>query len=198
METGTILKAGNSATVVKIKVADRILVIKRYNLKSRFHAFSRALRPTRAIISWRNANRLKLMGIPTPQPLAFIEERRGPIRRRAYFIMAYVSGEPIAEVIQKNMDNVEVLGACADHLQQLMGQLHRIRLSHGDLKAGNLLLKDAGLHILDLDGMRKHRSKGKFERAFRKDVRRLLSNWHDNAFFSELLVSGLRDVLGEI
>jgi tRNA A-37 threonylcarbamoyl transferase component Bud32 len=197
METGTILKAGNSATVVKIKVADRILVIKRYNLKNRSHAFSRALRPTRAIISWRNANRLKLMGIPTPQPLAFIEERLGPLRRRAFFISEYIPGESISEAIEKNKDTPKQLMHYANYLIHLLKHFYRLRISHGDLKSTNLVVYDDHLHVLDLDGMHKHLFLYFFKRAFRKDINRLIGNWQQNVTFSELLTKRIIEAFSD-
>ena len=198
METGTILKAGNSATVVKIKVADRILVIKRYNLKSRFHAVSRALRPTRAIISWRNANRLRFMGVSTPQPLAVIEERWGPLRGRAYFISAYLAGQPINEVIQQNLSDIDVLNNCADLVLRILQQFCRLRLSHSDLKASNLIVAQDQLFIIDLDGMKKHTSNRKFQHAFRRDIIRLLQNWRCGNIFHTLLKTRIREVFPNV
>jgi tRNA A-37 threonylcarbamoyl transferase component Bud32 len=194
MAAGTVLKAGNSATVVKIDLAGRPLVVKRYNLKNRRHALGRALRPSRAAVAWCNANRLQFLGIATPRPLALLEERWGPLRRRAFFLSDYVAGKPIAEVIEENRENPEVLASCADQLRRLLQRLKQLRLSHSDLKASNLILAEGRLYLLDLDGMRKHRGTRGFQRAFRKDVRRLRENWRHNNAFSALMNARIREV----
>ncbi|MDR0634468.1 MAG: phosphotransferase, partial [Azoarcus sp.] len=92
MASGTPLKDGNTATVVRVEVDGRMLVIKRYNLKSAAHSLSRAWRPSRAWLSWREGHRLRFLGIPTPTPRALIEERLGPLRRRAWLMTDYHGG----------------------------------------------------------------------------------------------------------
>ena len=194
MAAGTILKAGNSATVVLVEQDGEPLVIKRYNLKNRRHALARALRPTRARVSWRNANRLRFMGIATPQPLALLERRWGPLSGRAYFIAEHVAGEPLTAVVRRHRDDPALLAACADNLAHLLESLHQLRLSHGDLKASNLLWHGDELYLLDLDGMRKHSLQAGFRRAFRKDIRRLLENWRQDPAFTALLKTRLREI----
>ena len=193
MAAGSILKAGNSATVVRIEGDSEPLVVKRYNLKNRRHALARALRPTRARLSWRNANRLRFMGVATPQPLALLEHRWGPLRGRAYFIAEYLAGEPFTEVVARR-EEFALLTNCADQLVHLLKRLQKLRLSHGDLKASNLLWHCGRLYLLDLDSMRKHRRQTAFQRSFGKDIRRLLENWRHDAVFTALLKSRLREI----
>lgn len=189
---GSVLKAGNTATVVRITSGNQPLVVKRYNIKNPWHALRRAMRPTRAMISWRNSNRLRFMGVPTPEPLAVVENRWGPLRGRAYFITAYLAGEPIDSVVDKNKTEPDNLAFCADLILQLLIRLHRLRLSHSDLKASNLLLCEGQLYVLDLDGMQKHYSYRRFQRAFQRDVKRLLQNWRNDASFHSMLETRIR------
>jgi tRNA A-37 threonylcarbamoyl transferase component Bud32 len=193
MAGGTILKDGNTATVFRTICRERQIVIKRYNLKNMWHAFRRSLRPTRAIISWRSANRLRFMGIPTPQPLAVIEKRWGPLRGRGYFIMEYLPGNSIDRVIKNSAADLTMLTRCADLLLQLLKRLHQLRLSHGDLKASNLLLFDDQLYMLDLDGMQKHHSTRRFRVAFQRDIKRLLQNWQHETIFYPLLKKRIKE-----
>ena len=177
IETGTILKAGNSATVARCSVDGQDVVVKRYNIKNRVHALSRSLRPSRAMISWQNAQRLRFIGIATPRPLAVIEERWGWIRRRAYFIMAYLPGETIDRIIRARIDQPLAIAHWFGQLETLLMQLAGARISHGDFKATNFLISSNQLYLVDLDGMQAHRNPAKFKRAFRKDLRRLQLNW---------------------
>ncbi|MET0379353.1 MAG: hypothetical protein ABW049_10225, partial [Spongiibacteraceae bacterium] len=85
-----VLKAGNTATVVRTVIDDAAVVIKRYNIKSWRHALSRCWRPTRAAHSWQFAHLLEIAGIRSPQPVALVERRWGWLRGRAYFVCAAV------------------------------------------------------------------------------------------------------------
>ena len=69
------LKDGNSSTVMVVRVNDRPVVVKRYNIKGRRHGLARALRATRAARAWRNAHALLFDGVPTARPLAMLEKR---------------------------------------------------------------------------------------------------------------------------
>lgn len=179
IEAGTILKAGNSATVARCAVDGQDIVVKRYNIKNRSHALSRSLRPSRAMVSWTNAHRLRFLGIDTPRPLAVIEERCGVVRKRAYFIMAYRSGETIDEALRAATDDPRKVSYLLDQLTALIHQLAKARISHGDFKATNFLLSSGRLYLVDLDGMRAHKTASAFNRAHRKDILRLKQNWAD-------------------
>ena len=179
IETGTVLKAGNRGTVAKLSIDGREIVVKRYNIKSMAHAISRGLRPSRAMVSWENAHRLRFLGIRTPRPLAVIEERWGIRRKRAFFFMAHRPGITIDQALRGALDNPQAVNHYLDLLGDLLKQLAAALISHGDCKATNFLLSSQGLYLVDLDGMRAHRFKSAHRRAFRRDMDRLLCNWQD-------------------
>jgi serine/threonine-protein kinase RIO1 len=77
---------------------------------------------------------------------------------------------------QRSLDDAELLA-----LDALLRQMVTARLSHGDFKANNLLLRDNHLAIIDLDSMRQHNSEEKFRRAFARDLKRLLRNWPEES-----------------
>ena len=187
IDAGTILKAGNTATVARIAIDGQDLVVKRYNIKNGAHALSRSLRPSRAMISWTNAHRLRFLGIGTPHPLAVIEERWGVVRKRAYFIMAHRPGKTIDEALRAVVDDSAEVARLLDQLGQLLQQLAAARISHGDFKATNFLLSSNRIYLLDLDGMRAHKTSSAFERAFRQDLARLKRNWADLPFVGRCL-----------
>lgn len=180
------LKRGNSASVVRVQIDDRPWVIKRYNLKGFGHWLRRCWRPSRAWHSWRNAQRLVLWGLPTPRPVALLESRFGWLRGRAFYVSEYVPGEPLGTVLAAASPARRV--ALVERLCRLLADLARLNLSHGDLKATNLLVdQEDNLMLLDLDAMRRHRRLGSFRRAFARDLARLRANWADQpALLAEL------------
>ena len=179
MAAGGILKDDDGDTVVRVDFAGRPLVIKRYNLKSMAHALSRAFRPSRAWRSWREGHRLRFLGIHTPQPRAMIEERLGPIRRRAWIITDYCPGPTMIERLKPHVDAAAPPPAEGAALLRLMEAFYANRIKHGDFKANNLLWDEAmgSIIVIDLDATAQHAFPFAAARAWRRDRARLLANW---------------------
>ncbi|KAB2920692.1 MAG: hypothetical protein F9K30_15950 [Dechloromonas sp.] len=171
---GRLLKDGGTCTVAAAEVAGRQLVIKRYNLKHWRHALSRAWRPSRAWHSWQAAHRLLFFGIATPLPLALIEERAGPLRGRAFLVAEHCPGDNLLETLDPAQEPLPAIGQA---LLRLFSTLHRLKISHGDLKATNLLWHAGRIVLIDLDALVQHRSERSFRRAWQRDRARLLRNW---------------------
>jgi tRNA A-37 threonylcarbamoyl transferase component Bud32 len=176
---GMLLKNGNTATVALTEHAGQLLVIKRYNIKHAAHAFSRAWRPSRAWHSWREGHRLRFLGINTPAPRALIEERFGPLRRRAWLVVDYHPGRNLAEHLAPFVDHAAPPPAEGEALLRFIAALRANRISHGDFKANNLLWDDVlgDIVVIDLDAMQQHSSRIGYVRAWRRDRARLLANW---------------------
>jgi len=174
MEGGRLLKRGNTCTVAQVNIDGRPVVVKRYNLKSLRHALSRLWRPSRGWHSWREGHRLRLFGIPTPAPLALVEERHGPLRGRAWLVNEFCAG---VDLLSHLRPTSAPPAAEAAALRTLFATLHRERISHGDLKATNLLWDGRDIQLIDLDAMRQHRKPATYARAWRRDRQRLLRNW---------------------
>ena len=193
---GRALKLGGSATVAQVRQADRELVVKRYNVKNLGHWLKRFWRPSRAWHSWVEGNRLQLLGIVTPQPLAVLERRWCWLRGRAYLITEYCGGQDIIARFQPYLDKdgdgsppeADLLA-----LDRLFAALLRERISHGDFKGSNLLwinAQDEGQgrwSLIDLDAMQQHRSARSFARAYARDRARFLRNWPADSQLFKLL-----------
>jgi tRNA A-37 threonylcarbamoyl transferase component Bud32 len=171
----TLLKDGGSSTVARHGSGASEVLVKRYNIKGLVHWLSRFWRPTRAWHAWQAGHRLRFLGLQTPEPLALIEERFGPLRRRGWLITAFAPGQQLLDVL-----------GCGDELPSAeLGQailstfsgLHAARISHGDCKATNFLWDGQVLFIIDLDSMQAHRAGGAWLRAWGEDRARLIRNW---------------------
>jgi tRNA A-37 threonylcarbamoyl transferase component Bud32 len=171
---GVLLKDGATCTVARVDSADRPLVIKRYNLKTLRHALTRLWRPSRAWHSWREGHRLRFLGISTPAPLALIEERFGPLRRRAWLITEFCAGPNLREHLSSDCPPPPEE---AKAITSLFRTMHELCISHGDLKATNLLWHDGRVVVIDLDATVQHRSSSAHARAWCRDRVRLLRNW---------------------
>ena len=174
MRAGEMLKDGRTSTVAQVAFGGRSLVIKRYNLKGLRHVLARFWRPSRAWHSWREAHRLAFFGIATPRPLALVEERVGPFRRRAYLITDHCPGTNLLKML--SADDVPQADV-ARAIQGVFKSLHDLRISHGDLKATNLLWHAGQVFLIDLDAMRQHASSRSHAKAWARDRARFLRNW---------------------
>lgn len=170
---GHLLKDGHSATVARVDSPCGPLVVKRYNIKNGWHRLRRMFRRSRAWVSWANSHRLDFLGIKTVKPVALVEERFGPLRSRAFFVTEYVHA-PDASTLEEPME--DQVRAIVD----LLKSLSMAGVSHGDLKATNLLLSDEGAVILDLDSMTEHADADKRRTAQKRDLERFLKNWEFN------------------
>ena len=185
------LKQGNTCTLWAVQVDQRMLVVKRYNIKGVAHRISRAFRATRAAVSWKNAHRLTMYGILTARPVALVEERFGPVRGRAWYISEFVAGDDASSLCgQAMLDKAGQIRA-GQKLTDLLAQLALSSLSHGDMKATNFILSERGAVVIDLDAMRKHDAAESFQRAQRRDLRRFMRNWEacpeTRAMFAEMM-----------
>ena len=177
VRSGHRIKDGNTATVARIHFQDQALIIKRYNIKDLWHRLRRCLRPSRGRIAWRNAHLLRLIGVDTPLPRALIEERWGPFRARAFLICAHQPGPHLADYWRDDWGAHDPRRDALAPLATLIQLLYAARISHGDMKATNLIVDDGRVFLMDLDGLRPHWRSSVFARHFRKDCDRLLRNW---------------------
>lgn len=185
------MKNGNTCSIIKTDLADYSLVVKRYNIKNILHGLKRSLRKTRAAVSWKNAHRLQWLDINTPKPIALIEKRWGFIRRQAYYISQYIEGATLNDFILK-CDEPEKIKQIADLITTAFARLYQGGLSHGDLKASNLLISQQQVYLLDLDSMRKHKCTHSLKRVWRRDINRFLRNFTEQPAVKEIFLEVLK------
>jgi tRNA A-37 threonylcarbamoyl transferase component Bud32 len=179
IDSSRLLKGGNSSTVALAEVNNKLLVIKRYNIKNFIHALKRYPRITRAWSSWRNAHRLELLGIPTPKPIAFLEKRWGPFRSTSYYISEYIDGTDLYSMITSDRSKEIKIEALSIKFGEMLKLLVDANMSHGDFKATNFIVAGEKLYIIDIEGMREHICRWSLRRSLKRDCRRFMKNWKD-------------------
>ncbi len=173
-----ILKSGNTCTVVLAKIDELSIVIKRYNIKNFWHRLGRALRKTRASVSWANAHRLQLLDIATANPIALIEARQFGFRGKAYFIAEYIDAPDIRTFFKQTSDKT-LRAQAIKALAQLFYRLYCLNIAHGDMKASNIKMLGTQPFLIDLDSMRQYRYAYFASKAHGRDLRRFMQNWKD-------------------
>ncbi len=177
-----LLKNGNTCTVSLVQIEAKQVVIKRYNIKSFWHRVSRALRQSRAAVSWANAHRLKLLNIATAQPIALIESYCVGLKGKAYFLSEYIDAPDAAQFFVQTRDKTQRAEA-VKNIANLFYRLYLLHISHGDTKATNIKMRGTKPVLIDLDSMRQHASIN--QTAHARDLRRFMENWQDdNALYN--------------
>jgi tRNA A-37 threonylcarbamoyl transferase component Bud32 len=174
---GRYLKKGNTCTIVRAQIDGAEVVLKRYNIKGAWHGVKRALRRTRASISWQNAQLLRFYGIDTPQPIAFIERGFGRGRHASYFISEYVSGRTCSDYFRDATVSSEDKRRAGKRIGEMLTTLARFRIRHGDMKATNIIIGQNRTYLVDLDGMREYRTANAYRRGLSRDLDRFRRNW---------------------
>ncbi|VEF07468.1 Serine/threonine protein kinase [Pseudomonas fluorescens] len=187
LDRGHLYKTGGAASVGKVEVAGRALVIKRYNIKNFAHWLKRFWRPSRAWHSWHEGNRLAFLGIATPKPLAVLEKRFLWLRRRAYLITEYLPGPDIIERFAPYVESGAAPETELQALDQLFARLIAERISHGDFKGHNLFWQEDRWALIDLDSMCQHASLGSFAPAYARDRARFMRNWPESSALHQVI-----------
>lgn len=187
LDQGHLYKTGGAASVGRVEVAGRALVIKRYNIKNFAHWLKRFWRPSRAWHSWREGNRLAFLGIATPKPLVVLEKRFLWLRRSAYLVTEFLPGPDIIERFAPYVENGQAPEAELLALDQLFARLIAERISHGDFKGHNLFWQTDRWALIDLDSMCQHSSVGSFAPAYARDRARFMRNWPENSALYQVI-----------
>lgn len=174
------LKRGNRCTVALARSSRGPLVVKRFNLRGRFHTLAHTVKRSRATLNWHGGHRLQSLGVATPEPLACLEHRLGPLRFRSFVVLPYLDGWRMHTFLawhQVSRDQMQSLGQQFLFIRQAMVSA---RLTHGDLRADNLLITASGnqlkLWLIDLDSLRSHRSDAALQHYTQRDTKRFFQD----------------------
>ena len=128
-----------------------------------------ALRPSRARREWRAARYLYGAGIPTPEPLAMLERRRGPLLEQAASASRHLATRKTFEPALLSMPGAKAR-VLLERATALVRALHDRGVSHRDLHSGNVLVGPgpgdrATIHVIDLHKVRVGHPVGRRRRA---------------------------------
>jgi len=180
-----VLKNDRTTTVAKLQVANQTLILKRYNPRNQWHKIKRALRKSRARRCWEMSFAFKRAGLNVSPPLMMFEDRYGLLRMNAYFANEFLSGDELLSALP-SMDEA-AQQAVKSAVLSAFEKLAAARISHGDMKATNLLWVDNELFFIDLDAAQQHSPWSlTWRKNHNKDKRRFLKNWQHHGDLLQL------------
>jgi len=174
INSGQLLKNDKTTTVAKIDIAGTTLVIKRYNARSFWHRIKRSLRQSRAMRCWLMSEKFTSAGLQVAPRLAMVEKRFGPFCLDAYFIAAWVEAEELLVWLPEQSPAEK--NKVKEQMTLVFNKFKQYRLSHGDMKATNLLWQNGNVVFLDLDAAAQHESNALWLRGYRRDKKRFAKN----------------------
>lgn len=166
------IKKGNTCSLFTVNIDNKLLVVKRYNVKGLMHQLRNSLQESRAVRSWQYANLLQLFAIPAAKPVAFIEQYKLGLRTYSYFIADYISNVTLTDSLLKSVDD-EII----KNTKKLIRNLGVLKIAHGDMKSNNFLVDDKQVAIVDFDSMSWPAITKMWLEARRKDILRFRKNW---------------------
>jgi tRNA A-37 threonylcarbamoyl transferase component Bud32 len=184
LDKGQIFKSDNTTYVSRLSVNGKDLVVKRYNHKGIIHSLRHTIKKSRARRGWLNSHRLCLLQIPTPRPLAYIEQRKGILVWQSYFITEYVEGQRLYDFLRDNTISEKKYSEAIRQIKEILDTLEGYRITHGDLKHTNILIAENGPILTDLDGITMHRWNWMYKIKRKKDLNRLTKYGQINLGFA--------------
>lgn len=108
------------------------------------------------------AHRLRAIGIDTPRPLGYVERATTPGRYVSFAATEYIFAHTLVDIRDKGMSMLGVGGrafhakrALIERVAAVFRSMHAHRMFHADLHAGNLLIDDESVLVIDLESMRR-------------------------------------------
>ncbi|QSQ19523.1 hypothetical protein JY651_29920 [Pyxidicoccus parkwayensis] len=138
-------RAGNFATVYKLRCGERDFAVR---------CFTRPIQQDQAVRYAEVIRHLSMNWMSSSVEVAFLS--RGIQVQGHWFPivkMEWVQGESLAAHVDKHHASPKALFDLAAAWLQLLEDLRRARVAHGDLQHGNVVVTPEGLRLVDYDGM---------------------------------------------
>jgi serine/threonine protein kinase len=174
MDKGQTLKNDKTSYVSRLTWNGSDIVVKRYNHRGFVHSLRHTIKGSRALRAWLNAHRLMILQIATPKPLAYIEQHKGPFVWKSYLVTECVDGQNLHQFLRNGSISEEKRSAAIQQTIDLLNNLNRYKISHGDMKHTNILITDKGPVLTDLDAMRTHKWNWTYKARQIKDWERFI------------------------
>jgi len=168
----------------------------RYRYRNRWKAFLGLFRRCRALRGWFFGHALLQREIATPRPIAVCRVRRPWLGPESYLATEWVEGAENLHLYGWRLaalspsDRLRRAARCAESLGRLIGRMHAHQITHGDLKASNLLAVEKGedikTYVIDAEDVRIARRLTSAQRA--ADLARLAASVQAHPWVTRTIV----------
>lgn len=150
-------------------------VVKHYHSMGWKGRLRQMLGLSHGMTSWRRGLTWSLLGVPTPEPVLLVEFNRGAHAGQSVIVCPNFAGIRLSEIMETDRDRAAII---AEEVRDWLALLQWAGLSHGDMKAQNILVNDRNdMCFIDLDaGSVSGRNILRGDRS-KKDRARFERNW---------------------
>lgn len=149
-------------TVKKMRLHDTPVVVKSFKVPEGIRAFVYGrIRKSKARRSFEHAKRLHTLGISTPDPIAFMEQRRRSRLSASHYVCEYSPHDfsmKYALSVNEDGRHPDEAGAIIEAFTRFTFELHEAGVLHRDHNASNTLVRDQTgaweFTIIDINRMR--------------------------------------------
>ena len=113
-----------------------------------------------------------MLDIATPKPLAYIEQHKKKLIWKSYLVTEYIEGQKLYDFRQTGNINKEQHETIDNQIKEMLDEMEKNHITHGDLKHTNILITDKGPVLIDLDGMKVHKWSWSYKSSRTKDLQR--------------------------
>lgn len=174
MASKQIIKNDTATTVVRASWMGKDIVIKRHNDRGILRRLGYMLKGSRAKRAWFHGRLLGRIGVPTPEPLAYVERSRCGLVGESFLVTSYMAGINFYHYIRDERLPAEQRRRTVEQIKHIMTTLSSHRISHGDSKLSNFLVAAGGPILTDLDSMRVHWLSVMAQRGAKNDMARFM------------------------
>lgn len=171
-----ILKHDISSTVINLLSGTKKFVIRRDNFKNIFKAIKRIFSKSRSRKLWEKGNRLNQHGFRSLEPLALIEDYVFFIKNRSYIIYEYLEGVTFKEYFSNPELSRLERDRISGKLVEAIESWHATGVTHGDPKAGNVLVNDGEIYFIDVEDIKWPQNRLAWRHAVARDKGIVLHN----------------------
>lgn len=144
LRQGTQLRRTETTQVVRCEIEGRRYLLKRYDINGvvarMLEAFAR-----RARAAWRSGHWLAFLDIPAVRPVAFLEQRWGPLVGTSYLLLPDVGERDLTQLMATYPEQRDRF---ADQVLTLFRRLQAAGLQHGDLHGTHVVQAAADQQLL--------------------------------------------------
>lgn len=174
-----VLKLEQSQLVLKQSSDIGFLTARLYRNFTAKQLINYSLKQNPAYRAWRYAHYLRNQGFATAEPLAYMVQRKIGFSVKAWSICRFDQGLSCDDYFVHSPSFTPAMINTAFAIASLFKKLRKYQMSHGNLKATNILITENKPSLINLDSMKYHADKSKAEKYWRRDIERFMENWRE-------------------
>ena len=178
-DDANLLKFSDGCIVLRRSSDIGDLVAKLFKVDTFTGAVGNRLSQSKGRRSWQNGQYLMNQNIETPEPLAFIEQKKNGLIWRSWLIYRFHQGTSCDEYFVRSPTFTPAMANSAAAIVALFIELRNKQLSHGNLTSNNIRIAHGQPCLIDLDDLQHHKNPKKANKLWQADIHLFMESWRE-------------------